>query len=400
MTAPRINAAWRYSKAARRLLAALGRHEARFVGGCVRDALLGVESADIDLATTHEPDEVIRRAEAAGFKVIPTGLAHGTVTVIVLGTKFEVTTLRHDVETDGRRAVVAFTQDWRGDAARRDFTINALYADWQGRVSDYFGGLDDLATRTVRFIGDPDQRITEDGLRILRFYRFHARFGGALHADSAAACARRSAALMALSRERIRDELLKLLAVPNPLPTIVLMLEARIFAGFLPEVSSASHLADLIAVEPVPVPLRRLAALLGRPRAETLTDIGHRLKLSNAERKRLANMGEVKVNSVQLDAALMRAHLYRLGRDGFEDQLLLCAQPGDELNAALSLAATWASPKFPISGGQLIGRGLRAGPEVSAALKHAEAAWIAAGFPDDKPSLERLIQDALSATRS
>src|SRR5947209_7920118 len=235
----------------RRLLAALGADEGltRYVGGAVRDDLLGLPISDIDLATRIAPDEVIRRLEKARIKAVPTGIDHGTVTAVSDGQPVEITTLRRDVSTDGRRATVAFTDDWQEDAARRDFTINALSADPQtGQLFDYFGGLSDLEERHVRFIGDPLQRIAEDHLRILRFFRFHARFAvGPPDPSALAACTLRANDLMALSRERIADELLKLLAMENPASTVAIMLEHGILNAVLPEVRSAA-VSDLDAV--------------------------------------------------------------------------------------------------------------------------------------------------------
>ncbi len=261
-------ARWLDRPGIRRLLDALDADQgrARFVGGAVRDGLLGIDAVDYDLATTLAPDDVIRRLEAQRIKAVPTGIAHGTITAISSGTVVEVTTLRSDITTDGRRATVAFTDDWAKDAARRDFTINALYADpLTGEVYDYVGGEADIAARRVRFIGEPLERIAEDHLRILRFFRFHARFGaGELESAGLAACAARANDLMALSRERIADELLKLLALPDPAPTVALMIDRAILAPVLPEATGAAALAALVAAEGeaglAPAALRRLAA--------------------------------------------------------------------------------------------------------------------------------------------
>ncbi|HPU16779.1 MAG TPA: CCA tRNA nucleotidyltransferase, partial [Polymorphobacter sp.] len=248
----------------RKVLAALP--GAKFVGGAVRDALLGVVVTDVDVATQLPPEAVVERLTAAGVKVVPTGIAHGTVTAVTPEIAIEITTLRRDVTTDGRRATVAFTDQWQEDAARRDFTINALYADPDsGEILDFFGGMADLAARRVRFIGAPLERIAEDHLRILRFFRFHARFGnGAPDADGMAACTARANDLMALSRERIRDEISKLLAVTDPTPTVALMVDAGILRPVLPEIvpDGTARLAALVVVEPEPNWVRRLAALL------------------------------------------------------------------------------------------------------------------------------------------
>src|SRR6185312_15373314 len=288
-------AKWRSRRGVKRLLDALGAKEGltRYVGGAVRDDLLDLPVSDVDLATRLEPNEVVRRLEAARIKAVPTGIDHGTVTAVSDGHPYEITTLRRDVETDGRRATVAFTSDWEEDAARRDFTINALSADPRtGEVFDYFGGLDDLQARHIRFIGHPLKRIAEDHLRILRFFRFHARFGvGEPDAAALEACTARANDLMALSRERIADELLKLLEVPDPSPTVAIMLDRGILRPILPELDGLEHLKALIAAEREaklsPDALRRLAALLPRD-AEIADDIGARLRLSNKARKRLA----------------------------------------------------------------------------------------------------------------
>ncbi len=290
-------AKWRKKRGMKRLLKALGADAGltRYVGGAIRDDLLGLPVSDIDLATRIPPDEVIGRLEKARIKAVPTGIDHGTVTAVSDGHPFEITTLRRDVSTDGRRATVAFTDDWQEDAARRDFTINALSADPStGELFDYFGGLDDLERRHIRFIGDPLRRIAEDHLRILRFFRFHARFdGGEIDTAALEACAARANDLMALSRERIADELLKLLAVADPSSTVRIMLDRGILKPVLPEVAGDSlrNLKALIAAESAarlsPDPIRRLAALLPR-NSEVAESVAVRLRLSNKARKRLA----------------------------------------------------------------------------------------------------------------
>ena len=376
-----------------RLLDALGGSEGqtRYVGGAVRDELLGLPVSDVDLATRLLPGEVMSRLERAGIKAVPTGIAHGTGTAVSEGHPYEVKTLRRDVETFGRHATVAFTDDWREDAARRDFTINALMGDPEsGEIFDFFGGLDDLKARHVRFIGDPLERIAEDHLRILRFFRFHARFGeGAPDEAALAACTARANDLMALSRERIADELLKLLAVANPSPTVELMLERRILAPVVPEIGSgaARKLRGLIASEVEAGieadPLRRLASLLPRS-PDVATAVAARLKLSNKARKRLACAAEAEI------AAEPRAAAYRAGVDCTVDRLLLAGRPGDA--AAL---AQWSLPRLPIGGGALIERGITEGPQVSRTLRTIEDRWIAAGFPVG-PAFDAIVEDVLS----
>ena len=390
---------WLQRAGAKVLLKALGDGETtRIVGGAVRDSLLGLPVSDVDLATRLAPEDVVRRIEAAGLKAVPTGIAHGTVTAVAHGDVVEVTTLRRDVATDGRHATVAFTEDWRADAARRDFTINALYADPDTReISDFFGGLDDLAVRRVRFIGDPLQRIAEDHLRILRFFRFHARFGlGAPDGAGYAACVIRANDLMALSRERVRDELLKLLAVTDPVPTLATMFEGGIFAPVLPELEQARlpDLTRLIAAEAAAgqgtSPLRRLAALLS-PDEALLDGLGARLRLSNVQRKSLAAMAS-RLDRVPPDP---RPLAYRAGRDGAIDLLLLAgASP-----AVIQSLAQWERPKLPVSGRDLIDLGLTPGPVVAATLADVEWQWVEGGAVGDREHVLKLAADAVSRLR-
>lgn len=374
----------------------------RLVGGAVRDALLGLPVSDFDLATRLTPAAVVARLEAAGVKTVPTGIAHGTVTAISHGQSFEITTLRRDVATDGRHAVVEFSDDWRDDARRRDLTINALYANpLTLEVSDFHDGLADLRDGRVRFIGEPLQRIAEDHLRILRFFRFQARFGsGAPDAAGLAACTARANDLMALSRERVRGELLRLLAVRDPVPTIAVMLQHRILAPVLPEITSSDGLARLVAVEaalaarataPNPwldreaIALRRLAALL--PSDPHLLDaVATRLRLSNLERARL-------VATAASASAPLLAQAYRDGVATAADRLLLAARapPDAALLAALDQLRRWQRPALPLSGKDIIARGTAPGPEVSRRLASFEAAWIGAGFPADPATVERLL---------
>lgn len=372
------DAPWRHWPGLDRLTAALGAGNARVVGGAVRDTLLGIAVSDLDIATPLDPQEVMRRLEGAGIKVIPTGVAHGTITAVSSGTVVEVTTLRRDVTTDGRRATVAFTDDWKEDAARRDFTINALYADLQSdTVYDYFGGLADLAARHVRFIGDPLRRIAEDHLRILRFFRFLARFGDSPDAESLDACTARANDLMALSRERIADELLKLVVAKDAVRVIALMLERGILRPVLPEIASVERLARVMVLEAEagldPDPIRRLAALLPAD-AAIAESAGARLKLSNVQRKRLVAATEADLLESPRSAA------YRLGRDAAIDRLFLFDAAG-AVEAARDLTG-WEIPRLPLSGGALIQRGLTKGPDVARALRAVESQWVVEGFPD------------------
>ena len=348
--------------------------EARYVGGAVRDTLLGLDVSDIDIATIHAPETVIDRLEAARIKAIPTGIAHGTITAVSQGTVVEVTTLRRDLETDGRHATVAFTDDWREDAARRDFTMNALSSDpVTGEVHDYFGGLADLEAGRVRFIGDPFQRIAEDHLRILRFFRFHARFGDEIDASGLAACVARANDLMALSRERIAAELLKLLVAKGAVETLALMVDRGILKPVLPETDAAAvdRLTRLAGAEAqsgiVPDAIRRLAVLVPPAAAD---DVGARLKLSNAQRKRL-----IAASGGPGDEG-PRALVYRVGIEQATDRLLIAGAGVDAIDG-------FAPPRLPLSGGALVARGLAKGPDVARALRGIETQWIAEDFPDE-----------------
>jgi len=385
-------APWQARPGMEALLRALGGDagETRFVGGCVRDTLLGLPVSDVDLATRLGPETVMERLKRARIKAVPTGLAHGTVTAVVAGAPVEVTTLRRDVSTDGRRATVAFTDDWREDAARRDFTINALSADAKSReVFDYFAGEADLAARRVRFIGDALTRIAEDHLRILRFFRFHARFGtGAPDADGLAACVARANDLMALSRERIADELTKLLALPAPAETGALMVERGVLRPVLPEIVDASPLARLVQREAAAgvaaEAMRRLAALLP-PDPEVAAAVAARLRLSKRAAKRL-------VSAAQPDDGSPPAILaYRIGRDEAVDRILLGRRDPAEAKALEG----WERPRLMLGGGDLIAMGLSAGPEVAWTLQALERAWGEAGFPESVETQRALARAAV-----
>ena len=383
--------AWAATQGGAALLAALEAPAGatRLVGGAVRDALLGLPVKDVDLATIFPPAEVMRRLAAAGLKAVPTGLAHGTVTAISHGLVAEVTTLRRDVATHGRHATVAFTDDWQADASRRDFTINALYASLPGgALDDWFGGRADLAARRVRFIGDPLQRIAEDHLRILRFFRFSARFAGTLDADGLAACTARANDLMALSRERIAIEVKGLLGgAADPVPVLAEMLARGIWRPVLPEIDAERlpALARTIAAEAESglgaAWQRRLAALLP---AAAVVDVGARLRLANADRQRLAQ-------AVQPLASGDAAEAYRDGTEAVVDRLLIAGQP-----AAAAALAGWQRPKLPASGKDIIARGVAPGPEVARRLAAFERAWVAAGFPADCTAVAALLDSAVA----
>jgi poly(A) polymerase len=387
-------AAWQSRKGMAALLRALGATdgETRYVGGCVRDTCLGLAVSDVDLATCLAPQEVIRRLKVARIKAVPTGLAHGTVTAIVEGVPVEVTTLRRDVSTDGRRATIAYTDDWREDAARRDFTINALSAEpGTLKVHDYFGGEEDLAARLVRFIGDPLTRIAEDHLRILRFFRFHGRFGAG-EPDAAAldACTARANDLMALSRERVADELLKLLSLASPADTVRLMVARGILRPVLPEIDEAGveRLARVAGREEAagvaPDPLRRLAALLPAD-PDTAAGIAARLRLSNKTNRRLVAAAARQEGG---ETPLMLA--YRLGREEAIDRILL----GEGDPALVSILKTWVKPRLAVGGGDLIKLGLEAGPVVAKTLQAIERRWTESGFPDAATQRE-MARDAV-----
>lgn len=376
----------------------------RLVGGAVRDALLGLPVSDIDIATPLTPPEVMIRLESAGLRAIPTGIEHGTVIALADDAKAEVTTLRRDVSTDGRHAIVAFSRDWKEDAARRDFTINALYADPEsGEVFDYFGGLSDLDTGLVRFIGDPEARIAEDHLRILRFFRFHTRFGkGAPDQASLNACMKAADSLSALSAERIADELLKLLSLPDPANSVQLMIDGGILAHFLPEAekSGGDAIARLVQREQsacvTPSPIRRLAALL--PCDATTTDrVAKRLKLSNKHREELAALASV----ARPYAQQARSIAYRLGMEAARDLIMLRADDR-EWQSALAALDNWTPPIFPIKGGMLIARGLPQGKLVTETLRAVENQWIDEGFPDPERAnaiADQLVTSALHSAK-
>jgi len=368
------------------LVGALGPGQARYVGGAVRDTLLGLAVKDIDIATPLEPQEVMRRLKAHSIQVVPTGIEHGTVTAVLPGGPVEITTLRRDVSTDGRRATVAFASDWQDDAARRDFTINALYADPEtGELFDWFGGLDDLAARRLRFIGDARQRIREDHLRILRYFRFQARFGSQPADDEAeSAVSELAATLKGLSRERVGMEMMNLLGLPDPAPTVARMAKLGVLEVVLPEADVAA-LAALVAEEQrqgvAPDALRRLAALLA-PDAPLAEAIASRFRLSGAQKKRLAlaaGRGGQPGDP--------RALAYRLGREAALDRLLLTG-------GAIAPLTDWDIPTFPLKGGEIVARGVKAGPDVARILQAIEARWVAEGFPA-QARVEALLDEAL-----
>lgn len=388
---------------------AAGGATVRFVGGCVRDAILGLRPADVDMATTELPETVIKRLEKAKLKAVPTGIAHGTVTAVVPPATFQVTTLRQDVATDGRHATVSFGTDWAEDAARRDFTINALYADADGVLHDYTGGRADLAAGIVRFIGHAEARVAEDYLRVLRFFRFHARFGkGAPNAAALAACTAAAGKLDRLSGERIRDELLKILALPNAADALVLMQQSGVLAALLPEAIIASALFDrLVALQQAvasasdlePEVWPRLAILFPAVDEGLAERVGERLKLSNAQRLRVAALlGAAPFDPTTIvDEAVWRQMLYRFGVERCRDRALLAAAAGlldeDIAVARIVAAANWQRPIFPLRGADILAVGFAPGPTVSALLNELEDWWATEGFrPSREACLMRLQQ--------
>ena len=400
------DASWLHSTELKAVVAALSVNgkRPRIVGGAVRDGLLGLPVADIDLATALTPDEVVRNLEAARIKAVPTGIDHGTITAVSGGKTFEVTTLRRDVSTDGRRATVVFSTDWQEDAARRDFTINALYSDPDsGEVFDYFGGLDDLKAGIVRFIGEPAARITEDHLRILRYFRFYARFGkSAPDADAIAACEAAAKSLMALSRERIADELLKLLALSDPSGSVHLMIKHTIFAAFLPEISADAErrLQRLLTREAKagvdPKSVRRLNAVLPDDKA-IAEQVAARLKLSNKTRVELSE----RLSQTSPRSGTAKALGYRYGVAMAADMFLLHGSDED-WQAGINALADWSPPIFPIKGGELVARGLPKSPAVALTLRTVEQKWIDEDFPGvvrAQAIADQLVTEWLSAKK-
>jgi tRNA nucleotidyltransferase/poly(A) polymerase len=369
----------------------------RIVGGAVRDALLGRPGTDADFATVLLPEAVIARAQAAGLKTVPTGLAHGTVTVIAEGTPFEVTTLRRDVETDGRRAKVRFTSDWEADATRRDFTINALYCDAAGNIFDPLGAIHDLKAGQVRFIGDAEDRIREDFLRILRFFRFFAAYGsGRPDPEGLKACARLKAGIATLSAERVWAELKRLLATPDPARALLWMRTTEVLQKALPECWGIDAIHRLIAAERAerwePDPLLRLEAIIPPHRAR-IDSLSARLKLSRAEAARLFAWAEAPEIDPGTSGPALAQALYRGDVSGILDRLRHALaremQAGNDIAAGslrklLRFATEWRRPTFPLTGKDLIAAGLAPGPGVGERLKELEQQWVESGF-----SLER-----------
>lgn len=381
-------APWLSAPSLQRVFAAIAAAggEARVAGGAVRNALLGEEVTEVDVATTLSPERVTAACEAQGMSVHPTGIDHGTVTVVSDHHPYEVTTLRHDVETDGRRAVVTFTDDWEADAQRRDFTINALYCDGAGKIHDFTGGWQDIQRRAVIFVGDPMQRIAEDYLRILRFFRFHARYGqGAPDAHGLEACRRMKAGLDGLSAERIRQEMFKLMAAPGAVETLKLMAQEGILGHLLPYTEDWRALGRL-----PPDPLLRLAVLAKDP-----LEMQARWRLSNHEGRRLAAIVSELPPSPWLRPKEQRAVLYQTGAEAWRDLVRIGWARADgtvadgEWQALLDLPDRWPVPVLPVSGRDLLAAGMSPGPEIGVMLKRLEDWWVACDF---QPSRDDLLK--------
>ena len=400
------DAPWLRSGPAARALSLLNGdgEEARVVGGAVRNALLDIPTGDIDIATTALPEEVVRRAKAAGIKCVPTGIDHGTVTLVIETQPFEVTTLREDTETFGRKAKVAFGRDWVRDAERRDFTINGLSVDAEGLVHDHVGGLADIAARRVRFIGDAGERIAEDFLRILRFFRMHAAYGtGEPDRAGYLACIAGRAGLASLSAERVRMEMLKLVLAEGTGVAVQAMADAGLLLPIFGGVTYTGTFAAMISAERAlglaPSAVRRLAALSVAV-TEDAKRVASRLRLSNAEAKALDSMGHRWWRLAGKDHARARQLLYRLGEDPYRDRLMLAwARAGAGIESArwhelATLPQRWRAPKFPLKAADFISRGIAEGPALGHVLTLAEDAWLAADFPLDPSALADIADQA------
>lgn len=380
------DASWLNTPSLQRVFAAIAGAggEARVAGGAVRNALLGEEVTEVDLATTLSPEQVTAACTASGMSVHPTGIDHGTVTVVADHQPYEVTTLRHDVETDGRRARVKFTDDWEADAMRRDFTMNALFCDASGHIHDFTNGYRDILRRRVIFVGDPAQRIAEDYLRILRFFRFHARYGeGAPDEAGLEACLRLKAGLDGLSAERIRQEMFKLMAARSAVPTLKLMAEQGILAHLVP------HTEDWRVLERLPPdPLLRLAVLAREPLA-----MKERWRLSNHEEKRLHAICSLVPPTPGLREPEQKIILYQTGPEAWHDLVLIAWARSDAAmddaawQGMLDLPDRWKIPVMPVSGGDLLAAGMNPGPEIGVTLRRLEDWWVASGFTPGKHDL-------------
>lgn len=367
----------------------------RFVGGCVRNTLMGKAVDDVDIATQLEPDAVVAALDAAGIRAIPTGIEHGTITAVVSSKPFEITTLRRDVETDGRRAVVAFTEDWAEDAARRDFRLNAIYAEADGTLHDPAGGIPDAETGRVIFIGDADTRLREDYLRIMRFFRFNAWYGAGIDEDGLAACARQKDGLSQIAAERVWKELHKLLAAPDPAEAVMAMEASGVLAAVLPEAENADGLHDLRLSEMLarvtPDPVLRLMSLIPRT-APAIMAVSKRLRLSNAEANRLTMWAADNLPDVTtLNGRELRKALYWHGKQAVTDRALTS---GKDVRDLVHAVLAWRRPEFPVGGDDALAAGLK-GAEIGQALRALEEWWMDQDFqPEREALLERLAKKA------
>lgn len=371
----------------------------RFVGGCVRNTLMGRTVDDIDIATQLKPEDTLKALEGAGIRAIPTGIEHGTITAIVEKTPFEITSLRRDVETDGRRAVVAFTEDWAEDAQRRDFRLNAVYADVDGRLYDPTGGgLEDAASGRVIFIGDADQRLREDYLRILRFFRFNAWYGAEIDEEGLAACARQKDGLGQIAAERIWKEVKKLLGAPEPWRSVEAMDTSGVLTSVLPQAKDLACLHDLTVSERLlrlpPDPMQRFMALLSRGEGGVEAAIAS-LRLSNSEADRLRAWAAPEMpENIAPNAVQLRKNLYGFGQQALIDRAVLSGLDVRDLVAACT---AWRRPLFPLKGEDLLKAGLKPGPAVGTLLRELETWWIESDFSADKAELLIELERRLKA---
>ena len=394
--------------------------EIKFVGGCVRDAFAQRPITDIDIATPDLPETVIELLQLANIKVVPTGLKHGTVTAIVKNFRFEITTLRRDIETNGRHATVAFTEDWYSDAKRRDFTINAIYTSPSGAVYDPFGGILDLGYGHVRFIGLARDRISEDYLRILRFFRFHGQFGrGPLDREAKAACRANAEKLQDLSHERIRNEFFKILLVPNPADICAQMQDAQVLQQILPQTNNIKRLRILNEIETKfinidkvkPDPIRHLAALLDINKTE-VKDVAERLMLSKIQRRRISYILSPKENfHVDISEEVVQQAIRNLGSDQVMDLALLswanalfeCTQSPNRLTKAytriLMQCVEWTPPKFPLSGADVLAVGVQPGPSIGKIISRVETWWANTGYRADRQDCLKQLSRAIIEIR-
>ena len=398
------NQQWMLAEETQQVMQALSveGQDVRFVGGCVRDAMLGREIKDIDIATPDHPERVIKLLKTANIKAIPTGLDHGTITAVCNHQAFEITTLRVDVETDGRHATVAYTDNWEEDAARRDLTMNALSCRLDGTVFDPFGGIEDLKESRVRFVGEAETRIEEDALRLLRFFRFQAWYGTDVFDEEGVTAAKsKKHMLKGLSAERIHSELMRLLSAPNPMPVINVMLENQIFSPFLPEVRSVDCLTRFIPLEGRKDPLVRLVALLEGGEVKDKVGIPDRLRFSTAEKQHFISLikPEYEIDSVT-DEMLFKEALYRIGAGLVSDLLRLqMARDGEDFKSESALYRAkvvegWRPVFFPLQGRDLIQAGVEPGPKMGRLLKTTEDWWIRQSF---QPAQGECLAYALKA---